>query len=57
MKTGEFAAVCPVGAIKKAGLINASPCGPSIPSPVGSFGAVAGPGAGVRKDGRIVRRG
>ena len=47
MKTGEFAAVCPVGAIKKAGLIK--PPVPTDPVPVGSFGAGAGAGGGRRR--------
>lgn len=47
LKTGEFAAVCPVGAIKKAGLVK--PPVPADPVPVGSFGTAAGAGGGRRR--------
>ncbi|MBR1780744.1 MAG: FAD-binding protein [Oscillospiraceae bacterium] len=48
LKTGTFEAVCPVGAIKKAGLVK--PPVPAEPVPVGSFGAGAGGGRKRRRN-------
>ena len=47
MKREEFIGICPVGAIKKAGLVK--PPVPTDPVPVGSFGAAAGAGGGRRR--------
>ena len=49
MKSSDFAAVCPVGAIKKAGLVK--PPIPTDPVPVGSFGAAAAGGGRRRRRG------
>ena len=49
MKTGDFASVCPVGAIKKCGAIK--PPMPTDPVPVGSFGAAAAGGGRRRRRG------
>ena len=49
MKTGNFASVCPVGAIKKCGPIK--PPMPTDPVPVGSFGAAAAGGGRRRRRG------
>lgn len=51
MKTPAFTGICPVGAIKKAGLVK--PPVPAEPVPVGSFSA----GAGAAGGGRRRRRG
>lgn len=48
MKSGDFAGVCPVGAIKKwTGAVK--PAMPADPVPVGSFGAAAGGEGGGRR--------
>lgn len=47
MKQDAFISACPVGAIKKAGLVK--PPLPTDPVPVGSFGAAAAGGGGRRR--------
>lgn len=49
MKTPEFIACCPKGAIKKAGTVK--PAVPADPVPVGSFGAAGGGGGRRRRRG------
>ncbi len=49
LKTAGIIGVCPVGAIKKAGLVK--PPVPADPVPVGSFGAAAGGGGRRRRRG------
>lgn len=49
MKTDEFIAVCPAGAIRKAGMVK--PPVPVDPVPVGSFGADTGGGRRRRRRG------